>query len=75
MLTLFFEWWNTIEKKGDIMRVEMVTIKKETSCELEVFFNGDHHLKIGDAMRVEIGIFNGDRHFEKTDTMRVDIVF
>ena len=57
------------------MRVEMVTIKKETSCELEVFFNGDHHLKIGDSMRVEIGLFSDDHHLKKGDIMRVDIVF
>ena len=44
------------------MRVEMVTIKKETSCELELVFNGGHNLKIKDVMRVEMGLFSGDHH-------------
>ena len=57
------------------MRVEMIIIKKETPCELKLVFNGGHHLKIGDAMRVEIGLFNGGHHFKKGDIMRVDIVF
>ena len=56
------------------MRVEMVTIKRKTACELNLFFNGDHHLKIRDAMRVEIGLLNGDHHYKKGDIMRVDIV-
>ena len=41
---------------------------------MKLVFNGGHNLKIGDAMRVGIGLFNGD-HLKKGDIMRVDIVF
>ena len=40
-----------------------------------MFFNGDHHSKEGDAMRVDTGLFNGDHLRTKGDIMRVDIVF
>ena len=41
---------------------------------VDIVFYADRYLKIGDAVRVEIGLFNGDHHLKKRDTMRVDIV-
>ena len=37
-----------------------------------VFFHGDHHLEIEDAMRIEIDLCNCDHYLKKGDIMRVN---
>ena len=62
------------------MRVELVfffmviaTKKRRLHASWNWSFHGDHHLKNGDSMRVEIVSQKCDHHFKKGDIMRVEI--